>query len=144
MYNYLDREIAALNAGGRLLVCVMREWVNAAQQHRCPVGAVNSAFHELGVAEAAMPFHRIMAMLAVHGSRQLGFAPPCGGRIAEGEAIILSFIAQQADDHAGQNAQLFEALVGAERAPAMQEMTKHLGMLLIDQGLLPAEPAYQQ
>ena len=48
MYAYLDRPIATLDEGGKILVWAMRQWMAAISKRSCPVAALGKTWPIVG------------------------------------------------------------------------------------------------
>ncbi len=89
VYLYVDRTVAHLSEGERMLILAMRDWVAAASRGRCPVDAITPRMLAHRLVGALEPFHFLMATLARHGRSRFEFGCPCHGVVSEGEAVLL-------------------------------------------------------
>lgn len=118
MYAFVDRPVAELDAGSRLLVWSMRLWVRAVGQRTCPGNAIAPAFAGLSVLTGLQPFLTMMALLNRHGLERFGFCAVQCERVSEHEAILLR-------------------LVCAARGPAPQALRDTLDLLVSDEAVAP-------
>lgn len=95
MYYFLDRPVASLNHGGRLLVWAMRSWVSAASKRECPARVIASAFGQCGILPGLHPFLHMMALFNRHALDNFVFCSLACDRVSEHEAMILSLITGQ-------------------------------------------------
>lgn len=93
MYRYLDQKIAELSRGERLLVWSVRRWFNRRQLKQCPVEPIGAMFAAHHILPALVPFQRLMTLVETHLRLPLSFVPAHPKRVSEGEAIIISMIA---------------------------------------------------
>lgn len=93
MYEIVDRPVASLDRGGRLLVWAMRSWVTAMAERQCPGGRVAGAFGAAGILQGLHPFLRMMALFNRHGLASFEFCSLRCGHVSEHEAIILRLVA---------------------------------------------------
>ena len=141
MYSYLDRPIASLDEGGKVLVWAMRRWVVAVEKRTCPVAALGMALSERGLMPALAPFHRVMGLLATHARQDLPFSPFCSPHVSEGEAVLLAVISNCRGPRAHTLETTLFLLVGEEGRASMHDAILQLGEALDRAGMLPAVPA---
>ena len=141
MYAYLDRPIATLDEGGKILVWAMRQWMAAVSKRSCPVAALGKALADRGLMPALAPFHRVMGLLATHARQDLPFASFCAPHVAEGEALVLTLISDCRRPRAHTLDTTLFLLMGEECRHPMQDAILQLGDALDRVGLLPAIPA---
>jgi hypothetical protein len=89
MYDFLDRPVASLNVGGRVLVWATRQWVLSAAAGRCPCSDVGPAFHHWGLLAGLSQFQLMMVTLARHSREKMTFCDPACTCIGESEALLL-------------------------------------------------------
>lgn len=92
MYDYVDRDIGALDTGSRFLIWAMRGWVQTLTDGHCPPAALGPAFARSGMLSALPHFHVAMIVLNREGKETLAFALLACARVSEDEAIILSLV----------------------------------------------------
>ena len=141
MYAYLDRPIATLDNGGKILVWAMRQWTAAVEKRSCPVAALGKPLADKGLMAALAPFHRMMGLLATHARQELPFSAFCAPLVAEGEALVLSLIADGRGAHAHRVSTTLFLLMGEESRHAMHDAILQLGSALDRAGMLPSVPA---
>lgn len=93
MYRYLDRSIDTLTGRDRFLLFAMRDWVRAIGSGRCNCGALQSAFRDRGIAEAASDFGILMTTLNFDGLEKLRFGSRCSATVTSDEARVLALFA---------------------------------------------------
>lgn len=89
MYDFVDRPVARLGAGGRFLLWAMRGWIHAAIGGQCPPGAIAPAFARHGVLPALPHLHSFLAELNRRATRKISFSPLAHDRIGDDEAVLL-------------------------------------------------------
>jgi hypothetical protein len=89
MYDFVDRPVARLGAGGRFLLWAMRGWIHAATGGQCPPGAIAPAFARHGVLPALPHLHTFLAELNRRATRKISFAPLAHCTISDDEAVLL-------------------------------------------------------
>lgn len=92
MYDFIDRPVASLDPGGRLLVWAVRHWVRGAGAGRCPCGDVAPAFHKRDLMHVFPHFHVMMAVFNRDALLKLRFGAPDCGRVHEHESLILTLV----------------------------------------------------
>ncbi|CAN5384231.1 hypothetical protein BH10PSE12_BH10PSE12_35080 [soil metagenome] len=145
MYDFLDRRVAELDPGGRLLIWAMRLWMEAWGERRCPPARLRSTFRQWRVLPALPHFHMAMMLLARDGRETLPFAPCNCGRVSEGEALMLSLVRAAQDvpgrDLSGGDLETTLALVvTSESVQAMRAALRALTVPLAESGLIPQMP----
>jgi hypothetical protein len=139
MYEYVDRPIAALDPGSRLLVWAMRHWVAATTSRRCAQAAIGPAFAKFGALDALPHFHMSLMILSREASQQLSFAPLHCLHVGEDEALLLRLFASRGHHHTlqGTLALIVDAAAVSSLRAAMTATALSLEMV----GLLPIPPA---
>lgn len=92
MYDFLDRQLTGLDAGGRFLVWSMRSWVKANGGRACPAATIGPAFAKWKLIAALQPFHRAMLSLNAHALETFRFCPLSCNHVNEHEAILLAIV----------------------------------------------------
>lgn len=141
MYAYLDRPIATLDNGSKILVWAMRQWTAAVEKRNCPVAALGKSLADRGLMAALAPFHRTMALLATHARQELPFSSFCAPLVAEGEALVLTLIADGRGARAHTVGTTLFLLMGEDSRHAMHDAILQLGDALNRAGMLPSVPA---
>ncbi|OCC23005.1 hypothetical protein MB02_13810 [Croceicoccus estronivorus] len=141
MYAYLDRPIASLDEGGKVLVWAMRRWVAAVEARMCPVAALGGALAERGLVPALAPFHRMMGLLSTHARQDLPFAPFCCPDVAEGEALVLAILSQIRGPRADTLETTLFLIAGEGCREPLHDAVLQLGEALDRAGMLPSVPA---
>ena len=141
MYAYLDRPIATLDEGSRILIWAVRRWVAAVERRTCPVAALGSALADRGLVPALVPFHRVMGLLATHARQDLPFANFSNPLVSEGEAVLLAMVSDCRGPRAHRLVTTLFLLAGDEGRDALHDAVMQLGDALHRVGMLPGVPA---
>lgn len=140
MYDFVDRNVAGLDPGARLLVWAMRRWVMAIGAGRCPQAAIGPAFLKWGVQDALPHFHMSLMLLNREGRGEFRFAPLRCQRVAEDEALVLGlFPASRADG--GRLRGTLELMVVEDAVGPMHAAVTATAIHLELGGRLPQPPA---
>lgn len=92
MYEFVDRPVTSLNAGGRFLIWSMRSWVASAGGENCPARVIAPAFASWNMIGGLQAFHRMMLILNRDALEAFRFCALHCNHISEHEAIILSLL----------------------------------------------------
>lgn len=141
MYAFVDRPVLSLDHGGRFLVWSVRQWVKAMAEGRCAAAAVGPAFAKWQVMGALAPFHRMLALLNMHGLHNFAVAPAECRHVTEDEAIFLALIHGLEQSQPALVQGTIAMMVEEEHVPAMMDAVTTLGRTLAIMGFLPGEPA---
>jgi hypothetical protein len=140
MYDFLDRPVARLDPGGRMLTWAMRHWVEALGEGRCPAGRLGPTFVKWRVLPALPHFHIAMMILARDGLETLPFARRNCGRVSDGEALILSLVRTAHTAPAAQVEAILALVVTSESVQAMRAALRALTAHLAESRLIPERP----
>lgn len=141
MYDFVDRPVASLNRGGRLLIWAMRHWVRAVQNARCPCSDVGPAFHKSDLMAGFPHFHVMMTMLNRHARETLRFGAVDCMRVSEHEAIIISMVRAMRDHPASQAERAAALIIGEDQVAHLLIPMSALARALEDADFFPAPPA---
>lgn len=89
MYEFVDRPVSALGAGGRFLLWAMRGWIHAVSIGNCPPGMLAPAFARHAVLPALPHLHALMIELNHRALDRIAFAPLAHALIGDDEAVLL-------------------------------------------------------
>lgn len=140
MYEFVDRPVTGLDAGGRFLIWSMRSWTAAIGGNHCPAPQVASAFAKWNMIGGLQHFHRAMLLLSRDALETICFAPLACNRVCEHEAIVLSLLDTIAAEKTSRARDLLAMLI--EEA-SIGDMLAALGELcgsLARASLLPGVP----
>lgn len=98
MYDFVDRPVTSLDAGGRFLVWSMRSWVKSLGGSHCPASAIANAFARWKMIGGLQHFHRMMLLLNRDGLEKLRFCSLACNKVSEHEAILLAIVSALAMD----------------------------------------------
>ena len=140
MYDFVDRPVASLDSGGRLLIWAMRHWVRGAGAGRCPCGDVAPAFHKRDLMHAFPHFHVMMAVLNRDALLKLQFGQVGCGRVREDEALILTMIRETYHGPADRLRATAALIVAQDSVTTLTIALTALAQGLSDAGLLPRLP----
>ena len=90
MYAYLDRPVATLSNGDRVLLGAMRRWALAATLGRDPVAAVGARDTVLVATETAACVDALMNAIDCGSTNPIALQRPCHDRVEECEAVLLA------------------------------------------------------
>jgi hypothetical protein len=90
MYLFLDRAIADLEPGNRVLLWSMRSWVVAMATGRCPCATLGGAFARWRIQDLLRDFTMAMALLNAQGQGSMRFRAPESGHVGDDEAMLLA------------------------------------------------------
>ena len=141
MYAYLDRPIATLDQGSKILIWAMRQWTATVEKRGCPVAALGKSLADRGLIAALAPFHRMMGLLATHARQDLPFTTFCAPLVSEGEALVLALVADGRGPRAHTVGTTLFLLTGEDGRHAMHDAILQLGHALDRAGMLPSVPA---
>ena len=142
MYDFVDRPVASLNYGGRLLVHAMRLWTRAAGAGRCPCADVGPVFHKANLMQGFTHFHLMMTLLNRHAVINLGFGQPDRADVTESEAILLALIRLSGAPTARAAAGAVAQIVGRKENPPLLGALAALGEALAGARLWPTPPIF--
>ena len=142
MYDFVDRPVASLSYGGRLLVHAMRLWTKAAGTGRCPCADVGPLFHKANLMQGFTHFHLMMTMLNRHAVINLGFGQPDRPDVTESEAVLLSLIRLSEAPAASAAAGAVAQIVGRKENPPLLGALAALGEALAAACLRPTPPIF--
>ncbi len=151
MYQFVDRPVASLAPGSRLVLWAARGWAHARANGGCPPGAVAPAFLHCGAIAALPDIHRLFALLAGAEDEGLAVAAMGDPLVGDIEAVLLRLWADALDrpDHARATLSLMlagedEGDAGDDAAATAFVALTAAAMTLMAKGLAPvglAEPS---
>lgn len=97
MYQFVDQDLDALDAGSRFLVGSMRAWVTAMAQRTCPAHALAPVFARWRMIGGLQAFHRTMLLFNRDALETFGFCPVACRSVSEHEALILGLVVSLRD-----------------------------------------------
>jgi len=141
MYAFVDRPVAELDQGSRLLVWSMRIWVASMGKRKCPGSALAPAFAGLSVLSGMQPFMTMMALLNRHGLENFQFCDPRCACVSEHEALILSTVCATRDPNPEPLKATLGLLVAEEAVSPVFDALTRLKLALLTAGMHPVEPS---
>jgi len=142
MYDFVDRPVASLNRGGRMLVWAMRHWVRAVQVGRCPCGDIRPAFEGRTLGAAFPHFHVMMAVLNRHAVEKMRFGPVDCERVGEHEALVLAMVCAARGPDRSQAERTASQIVDRAQVTHLLVPMAALAHALADANRLPAGPIF--
>lgn len=136
MYQFLDREPAALAPGHRFILTALRGWAAAAHAGLCPPRALAVPFARDGALDALTAFHLAALLLARHG---LVGGTATAAPVNDEEAVALALWTGAAHDPEHAATALARLLPPACAATALRAMHHAAGELAA--AGLPLTPA---
>jgi hypothetical protein len=141
MYDFIDRPVTDLGAGGRFIIWSTRSWVAAVGDNRCPASAIAAYFQRWDMLAGLQPFLRIMALFNRHGLHSLQFCDLRCNHISEHEAIILSLICSLRDGRHAVVRRTLDHLVEEEVVGDLILAFSGLGGAMAAAAIPPAPPS---
>jgi len=142
MYDFVDRPVASLNRGGRMLVWAMRHWVRAVQVGRCPCGDIRPAFEGRTLGAAFPHFHVMMAVLNRHAVEKMRFGPVDCERVGEHEALVLAMVCAARGPDLSQAERTASLILERAQVTHLLVPMAALAHALADANRLPAGPIF--
>lgn len=141
MYDFLDRKIADLDTGGRLLVWAMRNWVVAHCAERSPSEVIAPAFANRNLAAGTAHFDAMMEIIGRNSRETFGFGPPRCKHIREHEALFLSLIHGMHMSRIDNVRATLQLMVHDNAIAEVMPAIAALSEAMADAGLRPEKPA---
>jgi hypothetical protein len=114
MYDLMDRKVAELRQGDRLMLDAMRAWVHTLTLAGEPKRAVAGRFIDGGSS-----FDAAMTILDRRSADTLAFQRPCHPRVEEIEAVLLGLWRLVLDGREQEATATAAMLIDSEAAPAL-------------------------
>jgi len=96
VYRFMDRNLDDFDEATRFIIRSTRGWIRAVVSRKCPAQAIAQEFLSHNLIAGMGPFHRVLMALNMNMRLPLAYAGHDCPRVAEGESLILTLIADEA------------------------------------------------